>query len=219
MRNEKENLIADKQNHLFDIDFEKSMLPLSRRRRYRRIILIILLGLLTSFTFFTETNAQARRMHAEHRRAVRIAHLPPHYTNIVVGPRRYFYNGGIFYRRTRAGYAIVTAPIGARIAALPVGFVRLRIGRADYFYFNGVYYNYIPEDRVYVVVEKPAGAEDVSNLKLDLVKMYDGSTLQGVFQSATDSTITFMVNNEDQVIPINSIISITFAPSIQDSTQ
>jgi Family of unknown function (DUF6515) len=187
--------------------------------KHTRLILILLMTIFMSFSFLNETNAQVRRVRVIHRRPVRIEQLPPHYVNVVVGPRRFFYNRGIFYRRTRRGYTVVTAPIGARIGVLPVGFVRLRIGGAYYFYFNGVYYNYIPQDRVYVVVEKPSGADNVSELKLDQLKMYDGSTLQGVFQSATDSTIIFNVNNEDRVIPINNIISITFAPSIQDSTQ
>lgn len=184
-----------------------------------RYVLIILMGLITFLIFMNEANAQVRRVRIEHRRAVRVEHLPRNYVNVAVGPRRYFYHGGIFYSRVGKSYTIVRAPLGARIAVLPVGYARIRIGGLDYFYFHDVYYRYIPADRVYVVVEKPAGAENVSDLKLDQLKMYDGTTLQGVFQSATDSTITFEVDNENRVIPINNVISINFAPSIQDSTQ
>ena len=172
-----------------------------------------------SILFLAEVNAQVRREHprAERRRAVRIEHLPHHYETIVVHRNNYFYHNGFFYRRGPRGYILINAPIGARIRALPLGYTIVRFGGLSYYYLNGAYYNYIPSENVYVVVNKPGNALNLPSNNLDQVKLYDGSTVEGIFQSGTDSTITIEVNNEMREIPINNIISITFAQSISES--
>ena len=85
--------------------------------------------------------------------------------------------------------------------------------------YNGIYYNYLPGEGIYVVVQKPPNVDNPENLKLDRIKLYDGSVLNGVFQGATDSTITLRMNDEDRVINIGDIISIKFAPTISDSNE
>ena len=169
-----------------------------------------------SFLFLTEANAQVRREHreVERRRIVRVQHLPPHHETIVVHKRNYFYHNGYFYRREPRGYTIIGAPVGARIRVLPVGYTIVKFGGLSYYYLNGTYYNYIPSERVYVVVANPANISNPSNSNFDQVRLYDGSIVEGIFQSGTDSTITLKVNNEMREIPINNIISITFAGSI-----
>jgi hypothetical protein len=194
--------------------------------KYRNFTLIFILSLISSFVFLTKTFAQERREHTERREhiermehpPVRVSHQPQNYMGVVVGSRRYFYNGGSFYIRARGGYNVVAAPIGAMIRVLPEGFVSLRIGEMDYYCFNGIYYNYLPDQACYVVVEKPAGADNVVDLKLDQVKMYDGTTVEGVFQGATDSTITLKVGDNIRDINISDIISITFAPPTNDNS-
>jgi len=175
--------------------------------------------LIISMSFYSQTNAQGRRGHSEKRYEPRIGYYSHNYERVDIGTRRYFYRNGSFYRRTRRGFNVIAAPIGARIRVLPYGFVTFRIGSLDYFYYNGVYYNFLPDQNVYVVVQKPANADNNSNLKLDQVKLYNGSVLYGVFQGATDSTITLRVGNQNQDINISNIISINFAPFISDSTQ
>jgi len=194
--------------------------------KYKNFTLIFILALISSFVFFTKTFAQERREHSERREhiermehpPVRVTHQPQNYVGVVVGSRRYFYNGGSFYVRARGGYNVVAAPIGARIRVLPAGFVSLRIGDLDYYYFNGIYYTYLPDQSGYVVVEKPADADNVVDLKLDQVKMYDGTTVEGVFQGATDSTITLKVGDDIRDINISDIISITFAPPTNENS-
>ena len=175
--------------------------------------------LILSILFISETNAQARGGYhrIERRRVVRVQHLPPHYETIVVHKNNYFYNNGFFYRRGPRGYAVIGAPIGARIRVMPLGYSVIKFGGLSYYYLNGVYYNFIPSENVYVVVNKPRNAPNLPSSNLDQVKLYDGSTIEGVFQSGTDSTITIKVNEEMQEIPINNIISITFAQSISQS--
>lgn len=172
-----------------------------------------------SFLFLAELNAQSRKPHpgAVRRGTVRVEHLPPHYETIVVHRKNYFYQNGSFYQRGPKGYVIIGAPIGARIRTLPLGFTIVRFGGLSYYYLNGAYYNYIPSENVYVVIDKPGSASGIPSINLDQVKLYDGSIVEGIFQSGTDSTITIKVNNEMREIPINNIISIIFAQSIPGS--
>ncbi len=169
--------------------------------------------------FLAETNAQVRRGHpkVERRRVARIEHLPPHYETIVVHKKNYFYHNGFFYNRGPRGYVVIGAPIGARLRVLPLGYTIVKFGGLSYYYLNGAYYNYIPSENVYVVVDRPGNPPNAPSSNLDQVKLYDGSTIEGIFQSGTDSTITLKVNNEMREIPINNIISITFAQSIPDN--
>ncbi len=169
-----------------------------------------------SFLYLAEPNAQVRREHPrfERRRAVRVEHLPPNYETIVVHRKNYFYHNGSFYQRGSRGYVVIGAPIGARIGTLPLGYSIVKFGGLSYYYLNGAYYNYIPSENVYVVVNMPGNSPNVPENNLDHVKLYDGSVIEGIFQSGTDSTITIRVNNEMREIPINNIISINFAQSI-----
>lgn len=190
---------------------------------YNKIVLMLILSLMVSFAFLTETNAQVIRGHIGIgigiAAPVRVTHEHHNYVNVMVGSRRYYYDAGTFYIRARGGYTVVAAPIGARIRALPAGFVSVRIGGMDYYCFNGVYYSYLPDQETYVVVEKPAAADNTANMKFDQVKLYDGSIVEGVFQGATDSAITLKVGDQNRDINISDIISITFAPTINDNSQ
>jgi len=110
----------------------------------------------------------------------------------------------------------ITRVVGTRISALPFGYVSFRLGGLDYYYYGGIYYRYYPADNVYVVVEKPKGTESVSSLKFDQVKLYDGSTLEGVFVGATDTTVTLKIGDKNHEINIGDIVSINFAPPVQE---
>jgi Family of unknown function (DUF6515) len=177
------------------------------------------------FMFSLETFAQHReRGMGWHRNVPRHALVRPvphmqNYARVQVSGRNYFYRDGAFYRRDRFGYHAIIAPIGARIRFLPFGYLMYRLGALNYYYYNGIYYNYLPGEGVYVVVQKPANINNPENLKLDQIKLYDGSILNGVFQGATDSTVTLRMNDQDRVINIGDIISINFAPTISDSTE
>ena len=160
-----------------------------------KVTFIFFLILITVLVFSTDANAQRRG---------------------------YGRGGGFYYGGhsvgVRHGY-FYAPPIGTRIRVLPLGYVSFWMDGLEYFYYDGLYYRYFPDDGVYVVVEKPKGAEKASNLKFDQVKMYDGSVLEGVFAGATDSTITLKIGDKDHDINISDIISINFAPTIQSNTK
>lgn len=90
----------------------------------------------------------------------RVHTLPPRYSQVWVGHRDYYYQGGVFYRPYYGNYVVVGAPIGARVGWLPPGYVSFGLGGHGYSYFNATFYLWDEPRREYVVVEKPPGAEE-----------------------------------------------------------
>jgi hypothetical protein len=175
---------------------------ISKNSYYKKLGLILFLVLI-AFTFSTETNAQGR-----HRFGGRIGGGFYHASHYFAGHMGFHY-GHYFAPR-----------IGARFRALPYGYTTFWIGGFPYYYYDGFWFEYYPAFGYYAVVNKPAGADNAQqNQKFDQVIMKDGSTLEGVFQGATNGTVTLRVGNEDHTININDIASIRFAPAIADTLQ
>lgn len=78
---------------------------------------------------------------------------PVGYRTVRVGRKKYFYHGGVFYRKARRGFVVVKAPVGAVVSTLPVGFVTLTVGGLPFYCYEGVYYRKVPSG--YVVVDPP----------------------------------------------------------------
>lgn len=178
-----------------------------------RIAVLSAALMLASFFLSSEASAQRRHVIVNRGRDVRVLNLPRNHYPVFVGGRNYFYSDGFFYRGGRRGYMMVPAPIGARIRVLPVGFVSFRIGPLAYCYCDGAYYQFIPDENVYSVVQKPSGAPANPDTTLDTAVLTDGTTLSGVFVGASADSVQFQVNGEVRSIPITGISSITFAPS------
>ncbi len=160
----------------------------------RNLFLISFLVIIAVFSFLNDVNAQGRHW------------------NMGRGGRG-------SYMFSPRGYSHFAPRIGARIRVLPFGYTSFWIGEVPYYYYGGFYYQYIPDDETYVVVKKPDGADKVKDLKFDQVRMRDGSTLEGVFQSATSDAITLRIGDKNHDINITDIVAITFAPAIKDTTQ
>jgi len=79
--------------------------------------------------------------------------LPFGYITLRVGGLKYQYNNGDYYRRSRHGYVLVPAPIGACISHLPFGARTKYVNGKRYHHHNGIYYKHTHEG--YVVVEEP----------------------------------------------------------------
>lgn len=104
-------------------------------------------------------------------------------------------------------------PFGARLPFLPYGFWSFRIGPALYFYGGGVYYQYVPSERMYVVVPRPNQAPAAPSGDDDILYLTNGQTLSGVFVGANADSIHFQVKDSVQTVPITEVKSINFAPS------
>ena len=90
-----------------------------------------------------------------------VPHIPPGHQSLNVGPDRYFYHKGIYYRPDPKGFRVVRPPHGMVIGHLPDGFETLVIAGITYFLFAGIYYHHTASG--YVVVEAPpevSGGED-----------------------------------------------------------
>jgi hypothetical protein len=111
-------------------------------------------------TFVPQTEAAERRTRAQHFDPVghQVRRVPRGFVSITVGPNRYRYYDGVFYRPLRPGFVVVGAPIGARVRTLPRGYVAFGIGPRSYFFVNSTYYLWESRTRDYVVVEEPPGA-------------------------------------------------------------
>jgi len=97
--------------------------------------------------------AHARRPHKKHRPGSIVYKLPRGHRRVHVGPSRYYYHGGIFYRKRPSGYLVVNAPIGALVLSIPIG-SRAFISGGLTFYLNGSTY-YRRDRRGYRVVAPP----------------------------------------------------------------
>lgn len=164
----------------------------------KKIVFISFFALTTLVMLSTGANAQVRRGHgggSMHSSFNSFGHL------------------GI-----RHGYNFAPS-IGTRFRVLPFGYMSFWFNGIPYYYYDDIYYQYYPADGVYVVVKKPDGVANSQNLKFDEVKLADGSSIEGIFQGATDSTITLQIGNQSHDIDINDVVSINFARTVQDSTQ
>jgi len=164
----------------------------------KKLVFISFFALMVLIMLSTGANAQVRRGHRG-------------------GSMHSSYNS-IGHVGIRHGYLFAPS-IGTRFRVLPFGYTSFWINGIPYYYYDDIYYQYYPADGVYVVVEKPDGVANNQNLKFDQVKLADGSTLEGIFESATDSTITLQIGNQSHNIDISDVVSINFASTVQDSTK
>ena len=95
-----------------------------------------------------------------HRPGHKVQSVPKSSVVINIGRSKYHYHNGIYYRAHGKSYVVVAAPLGARVRTLPAGFISFGIGINRYFYVNSTYYLWHEDSQEYVVVEKPAGADE-----------------------------------------------------------
>ena len=79
--------------------------------------------------------------------------LPSGLFSFVVGGNRYYYDGGICYRRRGLEYIVVAPPVGAVVPELPWGYQAVFVNGMPYYVADGVYYQYTP--RGYLIVPQP----------------------------------------------------------------
>ena len=75
------------------------------------------------------------------------------------GASRYWYDRGVWYRRGRANWVVVGAPIGAFITVLPPFYSTVWFGGIPYYYANDTYYTWSGGRNAYEVVDPPNGID------------------------------------------------------------
>jgi hypothetical protein len=193
---------------------------------YPRIVLIILFGLIfisqptESYAQHKEKKtpskkASVQKVHSPKRVAPEIIKLPTGHKKIVIGKANYYYNSGVFYKKSTAGYVVIKAPIGARINALPVGYITVYYHGRPYFHYYGTYYAYDDTINEYVVVEAPEEAEAFEETGFDKITLIDGSSLEGIYVGGTQSIIQFDVAGQIMEFPVEEVVSIYFSPAME----
>ena len=83
-----------------------------------------------------------------------IATLPYGNVGIGFGPDRFFYQAGVWYQPSGAGYVVVQPPVGIVAPALPPAYTTVNVAGTPYYYANGTYYIATPGG--YAVAQPPA---------------------------------------------------------------
>ena len=124
-----------------------------KKQLFRLTSLALIMVFLFAFSANTFAQHRDRREHARLIKRSFIEH--DGYCDVRVKGHHYFYRDGYFYDREPEGYVKVVAPFGARISILPRGYEVVRFHRHKYFRFGGIFYQFLPRERVYVVVQSP----------------------------------------------------------------
>src|SRR5258706_15461496 len=66
-----------------------------------------------------------------------IATLPYGNVGIGFGPNRFFYQAGVWYQPSGAGYVVVQPPVGIVAPALPPAYTTVNVAGTPYYYANG----------------------------------------------------------------------------------
>jgi hypothetical protein len=82
--------------------------------------------------------------------------LPGAYRELVYHKTRYYFHGGVWYRRITTGFIVVFPPIGVAIPVLPPFYTIIWVGSIPYYYANGIYYVWYPARHAYVVTSPPS---------------------------------------------------------------
>ena len=99
-------------------------------------------------------------------RGIRRNKLPTKYHEIRFHNRPYFYNSGIWYRRSGVQFIVTVPPFGIVVPFLPPFYTTLWISGTPYYYANDVYYTWQPEQNGYVVTNPP---QDINGQETQLL--------------------------------------------------
>jgi hypothetical protein len=87
--------------------------------------------------------------------------LPKHYRVVPYRGVNYYFNAGIWYRRSGVNFTVVIPPPGVFVPVLPPYYTTVWVGATPYYYAGGVYYIWRPSAHGYEVVKAPDDDEVV----------------------------------------------------------
>jgi len=79
--------------------------------------------------------------------------MPAGHVRILSGKKHYYYHRGLFYRKTRSGFLLVSPPIGVTVPMLPEGCSAVFSRGRKYFYHEDAFYRKSPSG--YIVITEP----------------------------------------------------------------
>lgn len=111
-----------------------------------------------------------------------INHLPRNSASIRFNGISFTFNDGLYYRKAKRGYHVVTPPRGLRINTLPRNYRYFKHHNTTYYTYQNVYY--IADDDGYTVVDEPSTRLDQA-IKVGNVNDYNlGQTYDTLPQAA-----------------------------------
>jgi len=159
------------------------------------------------FAANTGINAQRRVTKKTYKRVVHV-HPPNGAVKIAHRNVNYHFVDGVFYKLKNDKYVVIKSPRGIRISILPSRAKAVHIGGIKYHYYYGTYYEYLPDLKVYEVVDNPKADSIIT----DEILLIDGRKLEGFYLGGTSSLVQFEVHTEVLEIPVEDIVTINFAP-------
>ena len=172
----------------------------------KSILMILFVAIF--FIVNTDINAQRRVKRKPYKKVVHV-HPPKGAVKVVHRSANYHFIDGLFYTLKKDKYVVVKSPIGIRVSVIPSRAKVVFVDGVKHHYYYGTYYRYLPEVKVYEVVENPK----TNTVVMDEVVLVDGRTLEGFYLGGTQSIIQFEVDSEVLEIPIEDIVSINYVPS------
>jgi hypothetical protein len=116
--------------------------------------------------------------------------LPAALTALAIGSLTYYYDDGIYYRRSGYGYVVVPPPPGAIVREIPPVYVPVVINGATYYTCDGIYYAYTPQG--YMVASAPPAQALVP-------QQYAGTVVEKIMPTVavqqSDKTVTINIPN------------------------
>ena len=85
--------------------------------------------------------------------------LPENYRPYYHGGSRFYFNAGVWYAPSGAGFVVVRPPPGLVVGILPPYYSTVWFGGTPYYYADDVYYTWEPAQNGYVVAEPPENAD------------------------------------------------------------
>ena len=100
--------------------------------------------------------------------------IPASHSVIEISNKKYYYDGGVFYKAQKNDFVVCTAPIGARIRSLPQAHSIIVLKRRTYYYHYGTFYKKNILFDAYEVVEPVMGVRVDALPPGGTLKMIDG---------------------------------------------
>lgn len=113
---------------------------------------------------------------------------------IVWSGLEYFFNDGVFYRRTATNYIVVNAPVGARVKVLPIGYRKEIINNKFYYFYKNVCYQKTLKG--FVVVTAPRRQSVVIINNVDFIPSQQIKSAQ-IIQEEDQGSFTVNVPNKN----------------------
>lgn len=109
-----------------------------------------------------EYDSRFRHNHYYPRHGSYVTGLPPDYLDIEFRGNRFYFQGGVWFRRVGLNFEVTAPPYGIGIPILPPAYTTVWLDSQPYYYANDIYYTQAAASSGYVVVAPPVGIDSAT---------------------------------------------------------